>query len=59
MSGSWYFISHEKRYRAIFRDELTYPEPHTYNPGRYLKDGKLDSTVKDPEGVIFGFGRRC
>ena len=52
-------ITHQKRYRAVLQDEFTYPDPRTYNPERYLKEGKLDSLVKDPEETIFGFGRRC
>ena len=43
----------------MFYDESTYPLPYTYDPERYLKDGKLDPTVKDPEDRIFGSGRRC
>ena len=43
----------------MFRDESTYPKPHTFNPARFLKDGKLDASVKDPEEMVFGFGRRC
>ena len=51
-------IAHEEGCRAIFRNESIYPEPETYNPERYLRDGKLDSSVKDPEEMVFGFGRR-
>ena len=29
-----------------------------YQPERYLKDGKLDPDVMDPDSVAFGFGRR-
>ena len=29
-----------------------------YGPERVLKDGKLDHTVKDPEGPIVGTGGR-
>jgi len=29
-----------------------------YQPERYLKDGKLNPDVMDPESVAFGFGRR-
>lgn len=36
-----------------------YPEPHTYNPGRFLnEDGGLDPSVKAPETRVFGSGRR-
>ena len=40
-------------------DESTYPSPYTFDPERYLTDGKLDPTVKDPGDRIFGSGRRC
>ena len=43
---------------AIFHDPVAYPEPHRFNPERFLKDGKLDPSVKDPEDRIFGSGRR-
>ena len=49
----------QKKCRAIFRDERAYSNPHTYDPERYLNDGKLDYSVKDPEKTVFGFGRRC
>ena len=29
-----------------------------YQPERYLKDGKLNPDVIDPESVAFGYGRR-
>ena len=29
-----------------------------YQPERYLKDGKLNSDVIDPDSLAFGFGRR-
>jgi len=45
--------------RAICYDETVYPSPHTYDPERFLKGGKLDRSVKDPEDRIFGTGRRC
>ena len=44
--------------RAVCYDETVYPKPHTYDPERFLKDGKLDRSVKDPEDRIFGSGRR-
>ena len=46
--------------RAICYDESVYPDPHTYDPTRFLdKDGKIDPSVKDPEARVFGSGRRC
>jgi len=44
--------------RAVCFDETVYPSPHTYDPERFLKDGKLDRSVKDPEDRVFGTGRR-
>lgn len=43
---------------AIFQDPAVYPEPHVFNPERFLKDGKLDRSVKDPEDRVFGSSRR-
>ena len=43
---------------AIFNDPLVYPEPHRFNPERFLKDGKLDRSVRDPEDRVFGSSRR-
>ena len=42
----------------MFRDETIYPAPETFDPERYLKDGKLDPSVRDPEERVFGAGRR-
>jgi hypothetical protein len=44
--------------RAVCYDEAEYPSPSIYDPERFLKDGKLDRSVKDPEDRIFGAGRR-
>ena len=43
---------------ATFYDPSVYPEPHVFNPERFLKDGKLDRSVRDPEDRVFGSGRR-
>ncbi|KAJ7211168.1 cytochrome P450 [Mycena pura] len=43
---------------AILHDKEMYADPHTFNPERFLLDGKLDPTVRDPETAAFGFGRR-
>lgn len=41
----------------ILHDEDIYPEPHRFNPDRWLKDGNLDPTIRDPDAA-FGGGRR-
>ncbi|KAI1790108.1 cytochrome P450 [Ganoderma leucocontextum] len=43
---------------AFSRDERVYPEPETFNPERFLKDGKINSDVQDPNTFVFGYGRR-
>ncbi|KAI0074482.1 cytochrome P450 [Panus rudis PR-1116 ss-1] len=48
MANSW----------AILHDPTEYPEPHSFKPERFLKDGKLNSDVLDPTVSCFGFGRR-
>ena len=43
---------------AIFRDPNVYPNPEVFNPDRFLKDGKINPLVLDPEDRAFGTGRR-
>ncbi|KAJ7463862.1 cytochrome P450 [Mycena galericulata] len=43
---------------AITHDEVTYPDPYTFKPERFLLNGKLNPDVQDPERIAFGFGRR-
>jgi cytochrome P450 len=43
---------------AMSNDERDYPEPREFRPERFLKNGKLDSSVRDPMDIVFGFGRR-
>jgi len=43
---------------AMLYDERIYPDPHEFKPERFLKNGKLDSSVRDPMDIAFGFGRR-
>ncbi|KAF9442390.1 cytochrome P450 [Macrolepiota fuliginosa MF-IS2] len=43
---------------TILHDSEVFENPYTYNPDRYLKDGKIDPTVRDPSVASFGFGRR-
>ncbi|KAH9476853.1 Cytochrome P450 monooxygenase 98 [Psilocybe cubensis] len=48
IANSWAMLHHEK----------TYPDPFTFNPDRFMKDGKLNSAVRDPAHACWGFGRR-
>ena len=45
--------------RSVCYDETTFPAPYTYDPERFLKDGKLDGSIGNPEECVFGSGRRC
>ena len=45
-------------HRAMLNDERVYPEPREFKPERFLKNGKLDTSVRDPMDIAFGFGRR-
>lgn len=42
----------------MLHDEDDYPGPSTFRPERFLKDGQLDPSVRDPAQIAFGFGRR-
>lgn len=44
--------------RAICNDPAVYPDPSVFNPDRFIKDGKIDPAVQDPEMAVFGYGRR-
>lgn len=44
--------------RGILHDPDVYEDPFAFRPERYIKDGKLDTTVQDPTDFMFGFGRR-
>src|ERR1700733_11056746 len=44
--------------RAMLHDETVYPEPFEFKPERFMKDGQLDPSVRDPDHAVFGFGRR-
>ena len=43
--------------RSVLPDPKTFNNPMKYEPERYLKNGKLNPDVMDPDSVAFGFGR--
>ena len=43
--------------RAILHDPDEYPDPHIFKPERFMKNGKLNPDVRDPNLAAFGFGR--
>ena len=43
---------------AVCHDPAIYPDPEAFNPDRFLKDGKIDPQVFNPEDRVFGSGRR-
>lgn len=42
----------------MLHDENDYPNPESFKPERFLKNGLPDMTVRDPATIAFGFGRR-
>jgi Cytochrome P450 len=42
----------------MMHDPEVFNEPMVFQPERYLKDGKLNPDVRDPDSAVFGFGRR-
>ena len=55
------FTSRKRRFtgdlREILHNEEMYPDPYTFNPERWIKDGKTNSAIRDVTSA-FGFGRR-
>ena len=39
-------------------DPEFFDDPQEFQPERYLKDGKLNPDMRDPDCAVFGFGRR-
>jgi cytochrome P450 len=39
-------------------DEDEYPDPYSFKPERFIKDGQLNPKIRDPAMIAFGFGRR-
>ena len=42
----------------MLNNEQDYPGPREFRPERFLTSGELDSSVRDPRDIAFGFGRR-
>jgi len=42
----------------MLNNEADYPDPSSFNPERYLKNGQLDPNIRDPALMALGFGRR-
>jgi len=43
---------------AMLHDERVYPDPFKFKPERFMRDGKFDKQVLDPDHACWGFGRR-
>ncbi|KAI0705412.1 cytochrome P450 [Earliella scabrosa] len=43
---------------ACMHDPQVYDSPDEFRPERFIRDGRLDPSVRDPADYIFGFGRR-
>ena len=39
-------------------DPEVYPSPNEFRPERFIRDGKVDTSVRDPAAFVFGSGRR-
>ncbi|KAG2018348.1 cytochrome P450 [Coprinopsis cinerea AmutBmut pab1-1] len=42
----------------IMHDPELFEDPMSFKPERYIKNGRIDPTVLDPNDAAFGFGRR-
>ncbi|KAK7681760.1 hypothetical protein QCA50_015107 [Cerrena zonata] len=43
---------------AILHNPEDYPEPYRFNPDRFIKNGSLNTSVRNPMNIALGFGRR-
>lgn len=39
-------------------DPDVYEDPDEFRPERFIKDGQIDPSVRDPVDFVFGYGRR-
>ena len=39
-------------------DPAEYPDPAEFRPERFIRNGKIDTAVRDPFKIVFGSGRR-
>ena len=44
--------------REMSHDEKMYPSSFTFDPIRFLENGRISKSVRDPRSMLFGFGRR-
>ena len=54
----FFFLKLILLFRSILNDREAYNNPQEFQPERFLKDGKLNPDVRDPDCAAFGFGRR-
>ena len=39
-------------------DATVYENPGDFRPERFIRNGQLDLSIRDPTAFIFGYGRR-
>lgn len=42
----------------MLHDPEEYPEPQEFKPERFIKDGKINTAIRNPLTLAFGFGRQ-
>jgi cytochrome P450 len=42
----------------MLHDEEVYPNPGAFMPERFIQDKVINTKLRDPRELIFGFGRR-